>query len=414
MEMFLRIIICALFPCIAIAKVKDFHINGYAESQVGVGTANAIKGNAVVNSYFDAKLDDETKIRANLAANFGSATYESRGSSMAIDDAFVSYKHNKYGDFEIGITHPVTEKFRKDASTFARGSGGINGDYFRYVAYSLDSSNMILSPQMPTAGGFATSNYIDVQNNLGTLQNYFNGARGTKISFISNRFNGFLLGASFTPSLYDKFTAVGASQNDITNLQDLNNNFNTTNSISMALNYEKNITEKFNVSISGLYENGKAQKLSTAYDWRAREDLNSWSLGFNAKYGNWNVGGSYINYGRSLFFKSDGTANTMMIGSSGGLSNFDNSYLYNIGVGYEQETWGISSSYFQGNYMNNKSDIANVSFDKTIKYELGTVVHYLELAYVSVTYPNYYKGSTLMANNNTQAFVILGGMRLKF
>jgi hypothetical protein len=161
-----------------------FNIAGYSEGQVGTGTVDAVKGNVFIDSNLSRKMGRKSSVRADLNLGFGSATYESRGSYAVINDAFVTYQSN-LGKIELGITHPVTEKFRKDASTFARGTGGVNGDYFRYVKYNLDSTNMILSPQMPTAGGFATSNYIGVQNNLGTLQNYFNGARGAKISVIS-------------------------------------------------------------------------------------------------------------------------------------------------------------------------------------------------------------------------------------
>ena len=429
MAMFLKLMLLCCVPFFAMANdamandkisglenssERHFAASGYGETQGGVSNASAIKANGFVSSFVDLKIDNETKVRGNFAASVGSAAYESRGSAMAIDDAFISYKNLKYGEIEAGITHPVTEKFRKDAATIARGSGGINGDYFRYIAYGLDSSNMILSPQMPTAGGFATSNYIGVQNNLGTLQNYFNGARGAKISAISNSFAGFKFGASFTPSLYDKYTAIGSSQNDLSNLQDVVNNFNTKDSLSLGLNYQKEITTKLNISISGLYEVGKAERLSQAYAWRERENLKSWSFGGNLQYENWHFGGSYINYGKSLFFKEDGTANTMAIASDGSLSSFGNSYLYNAGISYAKENWGVSSSYFRGNYMNNESEIVNISFDKTKKTAFGKIMHYVEFAHVSVVYPNYYKNTALQINNKTSTFAIFGGVRLFF
>ena len=417
MVIFFSTVILFLMPFFAMANEqnlgKNLVVNGFFEAQGGIGTVNAMKGNVFLNSFVDVKIDSETKMRGIFASSFGSASYESRGSSMAIDDAFVAYENINYGKIEFGITHPVTEKFRKDASTFARGSGGINGDYFRYVAYSLDSSSMILSPQMPTAGGFATSNYIGVQNNLGTLQNYFNGAQAAKISFISNKLSGFKFGASFTPSLYDKYTTIGLSQNEKDNIQDVNNNFNTIDALSFALNYEESITEKLNISISGLYENGKSQRLSQNNPWEKNQDLNSWSVGFNAIYDNWYFGGSYAYYGTSLFATPDGTINTMQINNDGTLSNFENSYLYNFGFGYATSKWGVSSSYFKGNYMNNTSDIVNLSFDTTKKVDIGTITHYLELAYVRVGYPNYYNNNNILQiNNNTSAFVVFGGLRL--
>jgi hypothetical protein len=391
----------------------EFNVSGYGEGQVGIGTTNAVKGNVFVDFNLSQKIDDKSLVKADLNLGFGSATYESRGSSASINDAFITFQENKIGKIELGITHPVTEKFRKDASTFACGTGGINGDYFRYVKYNLDSTNMILSPQMPTAGGFATSNYIGVQNNLGTLQNYFNGARGAKISAISNQYKGFTFGASFTPRLYDKYTALGSPQNEISNLQDVNNNFDTQNSISLSANYDKNIAKDFNISISALYENGKAKKLSTNYNWRERQDLNSWSLGFNTNYKQWFFGGSYVDYGNSLFYKADRTSNTMKVNNNGTLTNFDNSYLCNIGVGYITEKWGLSSSYLVSNYMGNKSQIVNLSLDRNIKVGKLLLKQYVETAYTQVIYPNYYdSNSVLQINNKTNAFVVFTGLRL--
>ncbi len=261
---FIFILICGfyLYSHAESLKKTEFNILGYSEGQVGTGTVDAVKGNVFIDSNLSRKMGRKSSVRADLNLGFGSATYESRGSSVSINDAFMTYQLNDIGKIELGVTHPVTEKFRKDASTFARGTGGINGDYFRYVKYSLDSTNMILSPQMPTAGGFATSNYIGVQNNLGTLQNYFNGARGAKISAISNKYKGFTAGVSFTPSLYDKYTVFGNTQDSIPNLnlQDSNNNFDTTNSISFGINYDKDITQDTNVSFSALYESVKQKK----------------------------------------------------------------------------------------------------------------------------------------------------------
>ena len=392
-----------------------FNISGYSEGQVGVGTVSTTKGNIVIDSNVSRKIGDKSLVKADINFGFGSAMYESRGSFVSINDAFVTYQSNDIGKIELGIIQPVTEKFRKDASTFARGTGGINGDYFRYVKYNLDSTNIILSPQMPTAGGFATSNYIGVQNNLGTLQNYFNGARGAKVSVISNKYHGFTAGASFTPSLYDKYTAFGNTQNKIQNLnlQDSNNNFDTINSISFGINYDKDIIQDANISFSALYENGKATRLNNNYHWMAREDLNAWSVGFNANYKKLWIGGSYIDYGRSLFFVSDSTSNTMKIANDGNLVNFDKSYLWNFGLGYITKQWGMSSSYFIGNYMGNKSQIVNLSLEKD--WTLGRIIfkHYIEGAYVQVIYPNYYNAqSILQINNQTNAFVALTGLRV--
>ena len=391
-----------------------FNIAGYSEGQVGTGTVDAVKGNVFIDSNLSQKMGRKSSVRADLNLGFGSAMYESRGSYAVINDAFVTYQSN-LGKIELGITHPVTEKFRKDASTFARGTGGVNGDYFRYIKYNLDSTNMILSPQMPTAGGFATSNYIGVQNNLGTLQNYFNGARGAKISVISNKYKGFTAGVSFTPSLYDNYTALGNNQNKVPNLnlKDSNNNFDTVNSIAIGMNYDKGITRDANVSFSALYEGGKTKKVNDNYSWKAREGLKSWSVGFNANYKKLWVGGSYVDYGRSLFFVPDGTSNTMKIGNDGNLSNFGKSYLWNLGVGYISEKWGISNSYFKGDYMGNKSQIMNVSLDKNWSFGRVTLKQYIEGAYVRVVYPNYYDtNNILQINNKTNAFVVFTGLRL--
>jgi hypothetical protein len=179
------------------------------------------------------------------------------------------------------------------------------------------------------------------------------------------------------------------------------------------MNYDKGITRDANVSFSALYEGGKTKKVNDNYSWKAREGLNSWSVGFNANYKKLWIGGSYVHYGRSLFFVPDGTSNTMKIANDGNLSNFDRSYLWNLGLGYISKKWGISSSYFKGDYMGNKSQIVNVSLDKDWKLGIITLKQYIEGAYVRVVYPNYYDtNNILQINNKTNAFVVFTGLRL--
>ncbi len=415
------------FANTALYKKDNFKINvtGYADGQFGSkdgGTARHNLYNGI--SIYDKK--NGVPISAAIRINNGSNATESYGGT-AIEDAYIrigdgttdsndrylAFKEESMGRLEFGITGPTSEKLRISSSEFSRGTGGISGDWFRFVKYNLDSSTTILNPQMPITNGFTTSTYAAPVTNV--LQDYYSGSQALKLNVYSPKFNGFILGVGFTPSLYDRYSVIGLQRSYGQATSDPNNNFNTKNSFSSVLYYDKKLSQNIKVLSSLIWEHGTATKLNNAYSWAPRENLDAWMWGSTLAYKNWHFGGSYSSYGKSLYFKDDGTANTLKLNKDGTLSRFSKAYFYDIGLGYEEENWGASLTYFASSYAANTVSVAMLSVDR-IFFKNGDIglKTYAEAGYADITHSNFYDGNGNIVSNKKVAGIIFSGIRATF
>jgi len=419
---------CPSFASTTIYKKDSFKINvtGYVDGQVGE------KNNATNmrhNLYGGLAVYDKFNyipISAAFRINNGSNAMESYGGS-AIEDAYIrigdgsadsndrylTFKEKSMGRLEFGITGPISEKLRISTSEFSRGTGGVSGDWFRFIKYDLDSSTTILNPQMPITNGFTTSTYANTIT--GVLQDYYSGSQALKLNIYSPKFNGFIAAIGYTPSLYDRYSIIGLEKSYNQTTADPNNNFNTKNSFSSALYYDKKLNNDIKLLSSLIWEYGSVTKLNDSYSWNARQNLNAWMLGSTLSYKNWHFGGSYSNYGESLYFKKDGTTNTMKLNKDGHLSEFSNAYFYDIGLGYAEENWGASITFFASNYAANKVSVAMVSLDRTFfkRGEIGLKT-YIESGYAEISHSNFYNSSGNIVSNEKKAGIIFSGIRATY
>lgn len=398
------------------------YLDGQSGSKDGLQTRHNIYGGLSVYDKVNT-----IPVSVALRVNSGSNASESYGGtaiedaylrvgdgSTDSDDRFLSFKEQSSGRFELGITGPISEKLRVSSTSLSRGTGGVSGDWFRYVKYNLDSSTTILNPQMPITNGFTTSTYASTVT--GVLQDYYSGSQALKANFYTPKFNGFLLGVGFTPSLYDRYAIIGLQKSYAQMTSDANNNFNTKNSISSVLHFDEKISEDFHLTSSLMWEHGQVTQLNKNYDWKPRENLNAWMFGVTTTYQNkWHLGGSYSSYGKSLYFKNDGTANTMQLNRDGSLSNFAKAYFYDLGIGFGEKTYGASLTYFVSNYAANQVSTAMLSLDKSfmLSNSLGFRT-YIETGYSQIKHSNFYDGVGNIKSNTINAGLIFAGARLMF
>jgi len=433
MFQFLGCVVLALgfFVNAAIANTtiytKDnFKINltGYLDGQIG--TKDGI--NYRRNIYGGISVYDKINtlpVSVAIRVNGGSNASESYGGTAIedaylrigdgttdSDDRFLSFKEESQGRFELGITGPMTEKLRVGSTSISRGTGGVSGDWFRYVKYNLDSSTTILNPQMPITNGFTTSTYATPVT--GVLQDYYSGSQAAKINLYSPKFNGFLLGVGFTPSLYDRYSIIGLQKSYDQMTQDPNNNFNTKNSISSVIHFDKKISQDFQLTSSLMWEHGTTSQLNKNYDWKKRENLDAWMFGITTSYqSKWHFGGSYSSYGKSLYFKNDSTASTMQINQNGSLSNFSKAYFYDLGIGFSEKTYGISLTYFASNYAANQVSTMILSLDKLFPLTNSIILKtYIEGGYSKIGHSNFYDNSGNIKSSNVQTRLVFAGIRL--
>ena len=413
------------FANTAVYTKNDFKIsiNGYLDGQIGTKDGTQTRHNI----YGGFAIYDKVKnvpVSVALRVNNGSNASESYGGT-AIEDAylrigdghtdnddrFLSFKEESMGRLELGITGPITEKLRVSSTEFSRGTGGISGDWFRYVKYNLDSSTTILNPQMPITNGFTTSSYASTVT--GVLQDYYSGSQAIKANLYSPKFYGFLVAVGFTPSLYDRYTIIGLKNSYNYTTRDPNNNFNTKNSISSLIHFEKQFTKDFQLTSSLMREHGAVTKLNNNYNWTPRENLDAWMFGIVATYQKWHIGGSYSSYGNSLYFKEDGTVNTMKLNQNGSLSSFSKAYFYDFGIGFSQKDQGVSLTYFASSYLDNNVSSVMLSFDRFFKLKNSAILKtYIETGYADIIHGNFYNKSNNITNSEQKTGLVFAGLRL--
>ncbi len=415
------------FANTALYKKGDFKINitGYIDGQLGTKQGldsrhNFYGGFSAYDKYKNVPFSVALRVNkgSNAQESYGGTAIEDAylrvgDGSTDSDDRFLSFKEESMGRFEFGVTGPISEKLRVSSTEFARGTGGVSGDWFRYVKYNLDSSTTILNPQMPITNGFTTSTYAKPVT--GVLQDYYSGSQALKLNVYSPKFNGFLVGIGFTPSLYDRYAIMGLKNSYSSMTKDENNNFNTKNSISSVVHYEKKLSKDLQIVASAILERGTSEKLNKNYNWTPRQNLNAAMFGAAFAFKDWHFGGSYSSYGKSLYFKEDGTANTMKINKDGSLTSFAQSYFYDLGVGYSTKDRGVSLTYFASRYASNQVSTLILSFDKKFMFtETVGMKAYVETGYADIKHANFYDGSGNIISSNKKAGLVFAGLRAMF
>jgi hypothetical protein len=352
------------YPVVNLGFIDTIVLGGMVDFQLGTDfyspeeksiLKNASQ-NLIARSNFALNLDvkassDWVDYGAQISLIAGkNASYDEGGANLNRAFIFTSIKDG--GRSEVGITKIATEKMRVDSSTFAVGTGGINGDWFRFAnlpilqGYNFQPA-FLLTPRMMISSGFSTEQFLGsvsqtqqvlVQPRLGW------GDDAIKLSYYSSRINGFKFGLSFLPSANDRFATLSYATNTY---NEANQGMNLQNAIGLGVNYAKQI-DNLTISTSLLSESGAIRynqaDLSTSNNSLKRRNLTSVSGGVNLSYAGLHFGGSYSNFGDSFYYRqSDFKGN-----------NSKNAYQYNVGTGYSFGPYAVSLGFLQSQFMSNR------------------------------------------------------------
>lgn len=263
------------------------------------------------------------------------------------------------GKVQIGSVVSPAATMRMDATSVARATGGIGGDWWRFVNYptfdttGLSSSvsnelvssyapSFILQPMLPNEAGFTTglSSSMFIYN--GSSQTnpqlvngkfdamYFNrqqtrfgwGSTSNKFVYYTPRVSGLQFGFSLSPDS-GNFGGVAQSQSSYA-LNGAGNSVkmggrtsgasgDVRNIITLGLNYKEQF-DNLGVGLSATVEKGQAENISNPYGvnatctangscingYNGRRDLLAWALGGKLIYGGLSIAGSYGSWGKSL------------------------------------------------------------------------------------------------------------------
>lgn len=258
------------------------------------------------------------------------------GQGVNSDKTYI-YLETTAGRLELGGNSAAPDTMKVDASTFARATGGIDGDFYDYL--TLTAAGFIVRPDLPVAHGTtATAGF-------GGITLVPSNEDATKITYYTPRFSGFQLGVSYTPDGGDAGTAAGFTG-------DLSGDFEHI--FGLGLNY------------TGQYDQVGVQAAVTG-EWGDSElagsdDLAAWNVGLVLEYEGWSAGGSYGDWDDSGL-------------ATGSTADLD---YWTLGAAYETGPYGISITYLE-------SESGAAEFDNVVvgaDYQLAPgLVPYIELSF---------------------------------
>ncbi|MCD6035658.1 MAG: outer membrane protein (porin) [Rickettsiales bacterium] len=340
-------------------------VGGTSNFQAGVTDQGAPQG-ATTNRETKFRNKNEVRVNAEGKADSGliyGATIELEADVTANDEAgglnadrtFI-YVQGDFGRVEMGSNTDAASALKVDASTLARATGGIDGDFAHFITLPAVA---IIRSDLPTAHGIGTGR--DVVENA------------SKITYYSPRFSGVQLGLSYTPDQGDRGTATGFSGDAGS---DQENVFNT------GVNYTGQFNE-LGLAASATYERGDNEGGVAG-----GEDLEAFALGANLSYRGLSVGGSWGDW-------QDSPIATTNAGNDG-------SY-WTAGVAYEQGPAGVSVTYLDSEFAS--TDFNNISVGADYQLAPG-FVPYVEVSFFDL--------DAAGAGSDTNGNVVIAGTQLTF
>ena len=313
----------------ALAEGPAVSVGGYIDTQVGIADQKAQYSKQSTNSNVrlhdtsdehvrtDSRVDVKVKGQADNGLGYGgvvtvvaeqSAAKADDGSdNMSAEKTFV-FVESGLGRVELGSNNGASQTLKVDASKIARATGGINGDFYKFVnlggtnttgASTMTRKKFIVTPDLPTVAlpGSRTRTFEGSTAAAGREELATEYAN--KITYYSPRISGVQVGASYIPNLGERGNSNGF-KGDYVKAAATGNGPSTTdelaqygrNAWTIGLNYEGEF-QGVGVKASAVTEQGgKTQKVTHA-DTTAYDDIKAYELGLNLNYAGFTVGGSW-------------------------------------------------------------------------------------------------------------------------
>lgn len=313
-----------------------------------------------------------------------------------LDKAFLFAKAREIGNFEIGNVEAVNQKLKVGGFSVARGAGGVNGKYLENISLA-NQGGFILLAQSPIGHGGGTKSALSSSGNfndyshLSIKDNSFDGLEdASKLSYISNRMDGFKVGISYTPNVQDQ----GVTNSGYYNYE---NNLAIRDIFSFGVNYFKYF-DNLSVELSASSEVGNVD--NNLYSGQARQDLFAYDTGLVLSYFGFDLGFSYGSWGKSLRTESDYDL----------CKNCSDPYYFTSGISYEIGPLSASVTALNSNYYDNKFRSLSFDFDYKVTKHLMT---YIEVTKFEST-SNNYGVSSINSIFNNHGYVAMVGTLITF
>lgn len=363
------------------AETPKITLGGFSTFQAGFTSedldtnqrSGAFRSDNVITVRVNGKTDGGLgygagiDLEADTSSNADSAGVNSERTFVYVD--------GKWGKLQGGSDFGVTKTMKVDASSIARASGGIDGD-FTYFFNTAGTASSTATNTVGTGQVLATPDLF-LDYGVGVTGNESSQAIN-KISYYTPRFSGFQAGVSYL------FDTTGADTGQM--LSRANNTTGEAKNVVLgALNYQGKFS---NVGV----ELGATGEWGNSED-STQNDLRTWQAGAKLGYMGFSVAGSYANLGDSLRLKSAGSDSSNRI--------------WTVGGAYETGPFGASVTYLDSRYDGGAThnDFSNLSFGVDYKLAAGLT------PYAEVDVIRFDPTGTV---NDNDATVVLVGTQLAF
>ncbi len=325
----------------AMAEAPRVSVGGFIDFQAGMVDEDLdtnrsdyeFRNDTEIHFSIDGKSDNGLGYGAVIELE-ADVTGDPDGEGLNSDRTFI-YLEGGWGRFELGANQGVTRTMSVDAATFARATGGVDGDFYHFINPATFAPGFIVRPDLLLDHGSPTTG----QSGLTEDQN--------KVVYYSPRFNGFQFGAHFIPDTGD----VG---NPGLGFSGSNNAGQAENVFGAGLNYSGQF-DNVGIVVSAVGETGSAEAAG-------QDDYQAYDLGLNLSYMGFTVGGSWGDFEDA--FAAPG-------------ASFDANY-WTLGAGYDFGAFGASVTYLDSELANN--DFQNISVGLDYMLAPG-LVPYIEASF---------------------------------
>jgi len=370
----------ALFGAVAFvgaahAEAPKVSVGGFVDFQVGIrdedNTYDANEAGHKFNN--DTEIHFRVDGKSDSGLGYGAVVeLEADQSNDPTDndqnaDRTYVYLEGGWGRFEMGGNAGSTKTMKVDASNFARATGGISGDFHRYV--DAPSATFAIMPELVIDhGAFGTTGAGNT-----VLQDQREDAN--KITYYSPRFNGFQLGVSYTADADDTGNLVSSTFSA--------DNAGTAESVwGLGLTYAGQ-WEDIGINLSATGEWGDAKQA-------AQDDVSAYAFGANLLWSGISFGGSWGTWDDSL--------------------GLNDASFWDLGAAYDFGPFGASITYFNSEAeptAGQENEFSNVVIGADYMLAPG-LVPYIEASFFE------FDEDAAIGNGDNDGSVVMVGTELTF
>lgn len=377
-------------PKVTVGGFSEFQLGVMGDDQDGSRRGHAFRSDNEISFKVDGKADAGFGYGAEIwleADVEGDSTNGSDSDNQGVNASKTFlYVEGAWGRVEGGSNLGPDQTLKVDASSIARATGGIDGDW-TYFANNTSANFFIATPDLPLNYGYSRTGGTvglgdESQENL------------NKFTYYTPKWYGFQAGVSYIPSDQER----GQRTTSTTRVNSGAGNTLTVNGGGVTISQAESIWvggisyantwDQLSLGVAVTGEMGDAE--AAGY-----EDLSAWQAGAKLGYMGFSVAGSYGTWGESLTLK---TANT------------DDNHYWTLGAAYEYGPFGVSVTYLDSEYeVTSTTENEFTSWSIGADYKLAPGL----TPYVEFTHFDQDAVGTGSANDN-DGHVFLVGSQLNF